>query len=46
VHGRWGHSCSGDGDLMHIDGQAPRYSGNKAIPQTDWSGCDIVIEAA
>jgi len=45
VHGRWGHACSGAGDQMRIDGQALRYSSDKTIPETDWSSCDIVIEA-
>jgi glyceraldehyde 3-phosphate dehydrogenase len=45
VHGRWGHACSGAGDQMRIDGQALRYSSDKTIPETDWSDCDIVIEA-
>ena len=45
VHGRWGHACSGDDDKLCIDGQEIVYSSNKAIAETDWSGCDIVIEA-
>ena len=45
VHGRWGHDCGGDGDQLHIDGQALRYSSDKTIPETDWSDCDIVVEA-
>ena len=45
VHGRWGHECGGEGEALHIDGQALGYSSDKAIPETDWSGCDIVIEA-
>jgi glyceraldehyde 3-phosphate dehydrogenase len=45
VHGRWGHDCGGDGAELHIDGQALRYSSDKTIPETDWSDCDIVIEA-
>ncbi|MGB5737095.1 MAG: ArsJ-associated glyceraldehyde-3-phosphate dehydrogenase, partial [Thiohalocapsa sp.] len=36
---------SGDGDRMAIDGQDIGYSSNKAIGDTDWSGCDIVIES-
>jgi len=45
VHGRWGHDCSGDADQLLIDGQTLAYSRNTAIGETDWSGCDIVIEA-
>ncbi|KAA6184539.1 ArsJ-associated glyceraldehyde-3-phosphate dehydrogenase [Thiohalocapsa marina] len=45
VHGPWAHACSGDGDQLHIDGQALGYSSHKTIAEGDWSGCDIVIEA-
>jgi glyceraldehyde 3-phosphate dehydrogenase len=45
VHGRWGHECGGDGGQLQIDGQPLRYSSDKAIAETDWSGCDVVIEA-
>ncbi len=45
VHGRWDHDCAGAGGALTIDGQAIGYSSNKTIPDTDWSGCDIVIEA-
>ena len=45
IHGRWPHDCSGNGDNLSIDGQTLRYSGNTALADSDWSGCDIVIEA-
>ncbi len=45
VHGRWGHDCSGSENSMHVDGQALAYSSNRSISDTDWSGCDIVIES-
>jgi len=45
VHGRFGHACSADGDAMVVDGQRIGYSSHKTIAETDWSGCDIVIEA-
>lgn len=45
VHGRWGHDCVGDGGQLLIDGEAIRYSSNREIAATDWSGCDLVIEA-
>ena len=45
VHGRWPHHCTGEGDVLSINGQPIAYSGNAAIADTDWSGCDIVIEA-
>ncbi len=46
VHGRWGHECCvEDGDMV-VDGRAISYSTNKEIAATDWSDCDIVIEAS
>jgi len=45
VHGHWGHDCEASGDQMVIDGQPLAYSSNQAIADSDWSGCDIVIEA-
>src|SRR5690606_15968951 len=46
VHGRWNHEATTDGDEMMIDGQRIRVTHNKAIADTDWSGCDLVIEAS
>ena len=46
VHGRWNHEATADGDEMVIDGQRIRVTHNKAIADTDWSGCDLVIEAS
>ena len=46
VHGRWGHAASGTGDAMVIDGKTVRVTANRAIADTDWSGCDLVIEAS
>ncbi len=45
VHGIWAEECSADGDVMSIGGQPVAYSRNANIVETDWSGCDIVIEA-
>ena len=45
VHGTWGHDCDGTADTLRIDGKSIAHSSNKAIGDTDWSGCDIVIEA-
>jgi glyceraldehyde 3-phosphate dehydrogenase len=45
VHGRFGHACTGDGSTLVIADQRIGYSSDKAIADTDWSGCDIVIEA-
>ncbi|WP_313282180.1 ArsJ-associated glyceraldehyde-3-phosphate dehydrogenase [Stutzerimonas balearica] len=46
VHGRWQHEAGSDGDGLLIDGQRIRVTANKAIADTDWSGCDLVIEAS
>lgn len=45
VHGTWTHDCAGDGETLTIDGRPIGYSSNQALTETDWSGCDIVIEA-
>ncbi|WP_417780892.1 ArsJ-associated glyceraldehyde-3-phosphate dehydrogenase [Stutzerimonas xanthomarina] len=46
VHGRWQHEASSEGDCVVIDGMRVRVAANKAIADTDWSGCDLVIEAS
>jgi glyceraldehyde 3-phosphate dehydrogenase len=45
VHGTWDVACAGEGDAMHIGGNRVGYSMNSDLTDTDWSGCDIVIEA-
>ena len=46
VHGRWQHEAGSDGDAIVIDGKRIPVTHNKAIADTDWSGCDLVIEAS
>ncbi|TPE48584.1 ArsJ-associated glyceraldehyde-3-phosphate dehydrogenase [Maribrevibacterium harenarium] len=46
VHGRWHHEASAEGDVMVLNGQRIPCSRNKSIAETDWSGCDVVIEAS
>ena len=46
VHGRWNFEADADGDEIVIEGQRIRVTRNKAIGDTDWSGCDLVIEAS
>ena len=46
VHGRWQHEAGSDGDCIVIDGKRIQITANKAIADTDWSGCDLVIEAS
>lgn len=46
VHGVWSREASVRGDEMVIDGKRITVTHNKAIGDTDWSGCDVVIEAS
>lgn len=46
VHGRWHHETNHDGDNMIINGKSILCTRNKATDETDWSGCDVVIEAS
>lgn len=46
VHGRWQHEASHEGNNLLIDGKRINLTANKAIADTDWSGCDLVIEAS
>ncbi|WP_313024561.1 ArsJ-associated glyceraldehyde-3-phosphate dehydrogenase [Pseudomonas lopnurensis] len=46
VHGRWQHEAGADGDCLLIGGQRVKVTANKAIADSDWSGCDVVIEAS
>ena len=46
VHGPWDHEAAADGNDMVIEGQRLTVTRNKAIGDTDWSGCDLVIEAS
>ena len=46
VHGRWTEEASAEGDAIRIGGRCIGTSRNVAIGDTDWSGCDVVIEAS
>lgn len=46
VHGRWNHEAGHGTDSILIEGRTVRLTANKAIADTDWSGCDLVIEAS
>jgi len=50
VHGRWCHEATSevtpDGEFMLINGKAITCTQNKATQDTDWSKCDVVIEAS
>ena len=45
VHGKWDVDCSAQGDALQIAARRIDYTSNVAIEATDWSGCDVVIEA-
>ncbi|QOY62659.1 ArsJ-associated glyceraldehyde-3-phosphate dehydrogenase [Lysobacter sp. H21R4] len=46
VHGRWTHEARHDGDALLIDGHRISLTRHKEIADTNWSGCDVVIEAS
>ena len=46
VHGRWSHQASVVGESIRINGKTIQVSANKTIADTNWSGCDLVIEAS
>ncbi len=46
VHGRWLHEALVEGAVMQVGSQRIATSRNQAIADTDWSGCDVVIEAS
>jgi glyceraldehyde 3-phosphate dehydrogenase len=45
VHGTWDRETASEDSNVIIDDKALAYSSNTAIGDTDWSDCDIVIEA-
>lgn len=46
VHGRWQHEATAEGEYLLTGAQRIPVSRNKTIAETDWSGCDVVIEAS
>lgn len=46
VHGIWCHNATAENDKILINGKTIAVSQNKAIADTDWSQCDVVIEAS
>ncbi len=45
VHGTWDHETTAVDDTMQVDGKSITHTSNNTIEETNWSGCDIVIEA-
>lgn len=46
VHGRWKHEAHADEAGITINGKRILCTQNKTISDTDWSDCDVVIEAS
>lgn len=46
VHGRWHHEATHEGSSIVINGKAIAFTQNTVIQETDWSKCDVVIEAS
>ncbi|ALO47338.1 ArsJ-associated glyceraldehyde-3-phosphate dehydrogenase [Pseudohongiella spirulinae] len=46
VHGRWQHEARAEGDNIVVGDKPISVSRNTRIEETDWSGCDLVIEAS
>ena len=46
VHGRWQHQADSDDQGLVIGQHRIPVSHHTAIADTDWSGCDVVIEAS
>nr|WP_199899744.1 glyceraldehyde 3-phosphate dehydrogenase NAD-binding domain-containing protein [Sneathiella glossodoripedis] len=46
VHGRWPKQIVTDKNSIFIDEQKVSFTQNTEISETDWSNCDIVIEAS
>ena len=45
VHGTWDHSVSAAGDTIDVEGHLITHTSHKEIHETEWSDCDLVIEA-
>lgn len=45
VHGTWDQETTAEDGHMVVNGKSLAYSSNTTINETDWSDCDIVIEA-
>ncbi|NVK23583.1 MAG: ArsJ-associated glyceraldehyde-3-phosphate dehydrogenase [Gammaproteobacteria bacterium] len=46
VHGRWHHNAEANENIINVQGRQIKCSQNNAISDTDWSRCDVVIEAS
>jgi glyceraldehyde 3-phosphate dehydrogenase len=46
THGTWRHQALANEDNIVINSHLIHFTQNKKIEQTDWSNCDLVIEAS
>lgn len=48
VHGHWapGQGIKAAADAIIVDGKTVAFSANNAVADSDWSGCDVVIECS
>ena len=46
IHGRWQYEATASDTVMHIEDKQLLVSQNNGIAETDWSACDLVIEAS
>jgi glyceraldehyde 3-phosphate dehydrogenase len=46
VHGRWQHEATANGQRLIVGSHSIGVTANKSIADTDWSDCDVVIEAS
>jgi len=46
VHGRWHHDATHEDQTLIVEGRKIPCTRNKTIAETDWSNCDVVIEAS
>lgn len=46
VHGRWTHAATAADGMLQVGDHRIGTSRNNAIEDTDWSACDVVIEAS
>ncbi|ABM05319.1 glyceraldehyde-3-phosphate dehydrogenase [Psychromonas ingrahamii 37] len=46
IHGRWSSQAEALDDTIVCDGKTIKVTHNKEIGATDWSNCDVVIEAS
>ncbi|MCL1094133.1 ArsJ-associated glyceraldehyde-3-phosphate dehydrogenase [Shewanella kaireitica] len=46
IHGRWSEEATAEGESIVVADKRIATSRNNTIEATDWSGCDVVIEAS